>query len=150
MKATLILLGIAVIAGAIIVFSHKHVDVGVASTPVAKVSVAAVSQAVIPSAIPAEAGTFTETGTIVIDTSHGIPGTPYILYSTSDASGKPSVRTKRLVFDGASGCQANGLPCATEQNGFPVRADEEVRISGTVRDDTVYVQSVEVLSTAQS
>ena len=95
--------------------------------------------ALLAGAVQAQSGPFDEEGTIVIDGSDG-PTKPYILY-TAYANGKPSVRTKRLVFPAQYGCTQNNLPCATP-TGVPVSADERVRVIGAIDDETVIVSSI--------
>jgi hypothetical protein len=92
-------------------------------------------------AVPVK-GQFNESGTIVLDTSNGLPGTPYLLFTRYAETGKASVMTKRLVFPGRDECAKRNLPCATAQPGFPVVAEEEVRIVGEVNDDTIVVYEV--------
>ena len=88
-------------------------------------------------------GTFDEEGTIMIDTTQGQGGgTPYILYTDYSEAGKPSVRTKRLVFRNQDQCAESNLPCATNQPGAPVSADEKVRVVGRVQDEFVEVSEL--------
>ncbi|MDP2815255.1 MAG: hypothetical protein Q8O19_01080, partial [Rectinemataceae bacterium] len=91
------------------------------------------------------AGAFDKEGTIVFDKTEGQNGTPYILYTDYNDQGKPSVRTKRLVFANRDACAEANLPCATNQPGVPVRADQNVRIVGTVKDELVQVSEVYVI-----
>ena len=87
----------------------------------------------------ADTGAFDQEGTIVIDMTQGQNGTPYILYTEYNEQGKPSVRTKRLVFENRDECAEANLPCATNQPGIPVRADDKVRVIGRVQDEKVEV-----------
>ncbi|KND47289.1 MAG: hypothetical protein AB199_02580 [Parcubacteria bacterium C7867-004] len=100
----------------------------------------------VVTAVSPEEGRFEEEGTIVLDTSHGSPGTPFILYTRYAENGKPSIRTKRLVFTNQDRCGESNLPCATNQPGAPVNPDEKVRVIGTVEDDTVTVEQLIRLS----
>lgn len=90
-------------------------------------------------------GAFDKEGTIIFDETEGQGGTPYILYTDYNDQGKPSVRTKRLVFANRDACAEVNLPCATNQPGVPVRADQNVRIVGTVKDELVQVSEVYVI-----
>jgi hypothetical protein len=90
----------------------------------------------------AESGVFDEVGTIIIDTSHGEPGNPFLLYTKNNDTGKPSVRTKRLIFLNQDACAAKDLPCASGQPDAPVLVEEQVRIVGSVKDDTVEVSEL--------
>lgn len=90
-------------------------------------------------------GPFDKEGTIVFDATEGQNGTPYILYTDYNEQGKPSVRTKRLVFANGDACAEVNLPCATNQPGTPVSADQNVRIVGVVKDELVQVSEVYVL-----
>lgn len=92
------------------------------------------------------AGVFDREGTIVLDMSQGGTGVPFILYTEYSEQGKPSIRTKRLVFTNQAICGEKNLPCATNQPGAPVHADEKVRIIGEQKDETVIVSSFERLS----
>ncbi|MDB5264680.1 MAG: hypothetical protein JWN64_251 [Parcubacteria group bacterium] len=93
----------------------------------------------------ADMGNFSENGTIILDETNGSPGVPYILYTTYDAGGKPSVKTKRLVFLDQAECQQSNLPCATPDEANPVRADTPVHVEGTIKDDTVEVSKLALL-----
>lgn len=90
-------------------------------------------------------GPFDKEGTIVFDATEGQNGTPYILYTDYNEQGKPAVRTKRLVFANRDACAEVNLPCATNQPGTPVSADQNVRIVGVVKDELVQVSEVYVL-----
>lgn len=90
-------------------------------------------------------GAFDKEGTIIFDETEGQNGTPYILYTDYNDQGKPSVRTKRLVFANRDACAEVNLPCATNQPGVPVKADQNVRIVGTVKDELVQVSDVYVI-----
>lgn len=90
-------------------------------------------------------GRFDKEGTIIFDETEGQNGTPYILYTDYNEQGKPSVRTKRLVFANRDACAEVNLPCATNQPGVPVQADQSVRIVGTVKDELVQVSEVYVI-----
>ncbi|MES2931411.1 MAG: hypothetical protein V4682_01790 [Patescibacteria group bacterium] len=90
-------------------------------------------------------GAFDKEGTIVFDVTEGQNGTPYILYTDYNDQGKPSVRTKRLVFANRDACAEVNLPCATNQPGIPVYADQNVRVVGTVKDELVQVSEVYVI-----
>lgn len=90
-------------------------------------------------------GPFDKEGTIIFDVTEGQNGTPYILYTDYNEQGKPSVRTKRLVFANRDACAEVNLPCATNQPGVPVTADQNVRIVGTVKDERVQVSEVYVI-----
>lgn len=90
-------------------------------------------------------GYFDKEGTIVFDQTEGQNGTPYILYTDYNDQGKPSVRTKRLVFANRDACAEVNLPCATNQPGVPVSADQNVRVIGTVKDELVQVREVYVI-----
>ena len=92
-----------------------------------------------------EAGRFDKEGTIIFDVTEGQNGTPYILYTDYNDQGKPSVRTKRLVFANRDACAEANLPCATNQPDVPVQADQNVRIIGTVKDELVQVSEVYVI-----
>lgn len=109
--------------------------------------VAAVPVAQLPAAsvLATEEGAFDEEGTIVFDATEGQNGTPYILYTDYNEQGKPAVRTKRLVFSNRAACAEVNLPCATNQPGIPVRADQAVRVIGTVKDELVEVREVYLL-----
>jgi hypothetical protein len=95
---------------------------------------------------PAESGSFDEEGTIVLDMSHGTPGTPFILYTDYNAQGKPAIRTKRLVFPYQAKCEQKNLPCASDQPNAPVNPDEKVRVTGVIKDDTVTVTELTRIS----
>lgn len=88
---------------------------------------------------------FDKEGTIVFDVTEGQNGTPYILYTDYNEQGKPSVRTKRLVFANQDACAEVNLPCATNQPGTPVQADQSVRVVGVVKDELVQVSELYVL-----
>jgi len=90
-------------------------------------------------------GNFDKEGTIIFDVTEGQNGTPYILYTDYNDQGKPSVRTKRLVFANRDACAEVNLPCATNQPGVPVKADQNVRVIGTVKDELVQVREVYVI-----
>lgn len=90
----------------------------------------------------ADRGSFDERGTIIVDQTQGQGGTPYLLYAEYDASGNPAVKTKRLVFQNGDECAERNLPCATNQPGVPVVADEEVRVIGIVRNELVEVRQI--------
>lgn len=90
-------------------------------------------------------GVFDKEGTIVFDVTEGQNGTPYILYTDYNEQGKPSVRTKRLVFANQDACAEVNLPCATNQPGTPVQADQSVRVVGVVKDELVQVSELYVL-----
>ncbi len=92
-----------------------------------------------------EAGSFDKEGTIIFDETEGQNGTPYILYTDYSDQGKPSVRTKRLVFANRDACAEVNLPCATNQPGVPVQVDQNVRIVCTVKDELVQVSEVYVI-----
>ena len=94
---------------------------------------------------PAE-GAFDEEGTIILDLSQGEPGVPYILYTDYNEQGKPSVKTKRLIFKNQAMCAQKNLPCASDQPDAPVTQDQKVRIIGTAQDETVTVESLTRLS----
>ncbi|MBU1292904.1 hypothetical protein KJ819_02435 [Patescibacteria group bacterium] len=85
---------------------------------------------------------FNESGTVLIDTSQGLPGKPFLLYTTYTQSGKPQVKTKRLVFENQDSCAQENLPCSRQQPAAPVSADEEIRVVGIVDGDTVKVQEL--------
>jgi len=87
-------------------------------------------------------GSFNEVGTIILDASQGTPAKPFLLYTSYSEDGKPSVRTKRLVFPDQSPCASPDLPCTTDRPDAPVLADELVRVIGFVRDDTVEVREL--------
>ncbi len=90
-------------------------------------------------------GHFDKEGTIIFDETEGQGGTPYILYTDYNEQGKPSVRTKRLVFASRDACAEVNLPCATNQPGVPVQADQSVRIVGIVKNELVQVSEVYVI-----
>lgn len=90
-------------------------------------------------------GVFDKEGTIIFDETEGQNGTPYILYTDYNEQGKPSVRTKRLVFADRDACAEVNLPCATNQPGVPVQADQSVRIVGVMKDELVQVSEVYVI-----
>jgi hypothetical protein len=85
---------------------------------------------------------FDEEGTIVLDMTQTPGGTPYILYTEYSEAGKPSVRTKRLVFTYRDACADVNLPCATNQPGVPVAPDEAVRVVGRVKNEQVEVDAI--------
>lgn len=89
-----------------------------------------------------EQGAFDQEGTIILDRTQGASGTPYLLYTEYSEAGKPQVKTKRLVFENRDACDEAGLPCATNQPGIPVRPDQEVRVTGQVKDEQVIVRDV--------
>lgn len=90
----------------------------------------------------ADSGAFDKEGTIVLDMTQGPNGTPYILYTEYSEHGKPSVKTKRLVFQNRDECAEANLACATNQPGFPVRPDEKVRVVGVAQDEKVDVMEL--------
>lgn len=90
----------------------------------------------------AESGSFDQVGTIILDTSHGTPAKPFLLYAVNNENGNTSVRTKRLVFSNQAACAEENLPCATNQPAAPVSAEEQVRVIGIVSDDTVEVHEI--------
>jgi hypothetical protein len=92
--------------------------------------------------VEAAQGRFEEEGTIILDMSEGSSSRPFLLYTSYDAQGRPSVMTKRLIFPNQAECGKLGLPCASQQPDAPVQADERVRILGQVRDDAVTVETV--------
>lgn len=92
-----------------------------------------------------EQGVFDQKGTIIFDKTQGQGGTPYLLYTEYTEGGKPQVKTKRLVFENRDACDEAGLPCATNQPGIPVRSDQEVRVTGQVKDEQVIVRDVFVI-----
>lgn len=89
-----------------------------------------------------DAGYFDHEGTIVLDMTQGQGGTPYILYTDYSDQGKPMIKTKRLVFSNRDACADVNLPCATNQPGAPVQADENVRIVGVAKNELVEVQEI--------
>lgn len=127
----LVVLGLLVWVGG--VFTTQRIAVTV---PSAQLTASAVR---IPGA---EYGAFDQVGKILIDTAGEPGGTPFILYTQNDAGGRPQIKTKRLVFSHRDACSDLGLPCATNQPGVPVRANEEVRIVGTVKNELVEVAQV--------
>ena len=88
---------------------------------------------------------FDQEGTIVIDSTMGTDGTAFILYTTYTPQGSAQVRTKRLVFDYRDACAEANLPCASGQPGLPVKAEDHVRVVGTVKDELVEVEEIYVL-----
>ncbi len=88
---------------------------------------------------------FDQEGTIVIDETQGQGGTPYILYTEYSDQGKPSVKTKRLVFENRDECAERNLPCATNQPGTPVEAGASVRVVGIQKNELVEVSELYVL-----
>ncbi len=90
-------------------------------------------------------GAFDQEGTIVLDSTIGTDGTPFILYTRYNAQGAALVETKRLVFKNRDACAEANLPCATNQPGIPVRADDRVRVIGTVKDELVEVEQLYLL-----
>lgn len=86
-------------------------------------------------------GAFDQEGTIILDVTQG-NGVPYLLYTDYSEQGRPRVMTKRLVFRNQDACADVNLPCASVQPGVPVKADENVRIVGVVRDELVEVASL--------
>ena len=92
-------------------------------------------------AVPDE-GPFDEQGTILLDETEGQGGMPYLLYTAYSEAGKPAVMTKRLVLDYRDACANANLPCATNQPGVPVRADESVRVIGIVKNEQVEVREI--------
>lgn len=90
----------------------------------------------------ADQGAFDEEGTIILDRTQGQSGEPYILYTEYSPGGKPSVKTKRLVFGNRDVCADLGLLCATNQADAPVSAEEKVRIVGTVKNEIVEVSEI--------
>jgi len=87
-------------------------------------------------------GPFDEEGTILFDETQRQNGVAYILYTSYSAQGEPEIRTKRLVFKNQATCAELNLPCATNQPGVPVQADEKVRIIGEVKNEMVTVREV--------
>ncbi|MBU2104112.1 hypothetical protein KKD81_01700 [Patescibacteria group bacterium] len=85
---------------------------------------------------------FDEQGTVLIDTSQGFPGRPFLLYTTYTDGGKPEVKTKRLVFENQDSCAQENLPCSRTQPALPVTAEEEIRVVGVRDGDTVKVQQI--------
>jgi hypothetical protein len=92
--------------------------------------------------LAADEGPFDKEGTILLDQTQGQGGTPYLLYTEYTELGKPSVKTKRLVFLNRDECAALNLPCATNQPGVPVRPDDAVRVVGVVKNEQVEVREV--------
>lgn len=138
MGTVLKLLAVLFIVGGIWVWVSGRSVTDDMQAPVASVNLSA-------SAVLAENaahGAFDEEGTIVLDATQGTNGTPFLLYTEYTADGKPSIRTKRLVFANADECTRLNLPCATNQGGSPVGADEKVRVVGTVSDEMVEVAEV--------
>lgn len=90
-------------------------------------------------ALKGDYGAFDETGTIILDETEGQGGLAYILYTEYAAQGDPKVKTKRLVFQNQDECGERNLPCATNQPGVPLVANEKVRIVGVVKDELVEV-----------
>lgn len=93
----------------------------------------------------AENSPFDEEGTIVFDATEGQTGTPYLLYTDYNEQGKPSVKTKRLIFSGRAVCAEVNLPCATNQPGVPVYADQAVRVTGWLENEQVEVEELYAL-----
>ncbi|GEM_PF-2109230 len=89
-----------------------------------------------------DTGVFDEQGTVLIDTSQGLPGRPFLLYTTYTEGGKPQVKTKRLVFENQDSCAQENLPCSTQQPAAPVVAEEEIRVVGIRDGDTVKVERI--------
>lgn len=85
---------------------------------------------------------FDQEGTIVIDSTIGTDGTPFILYTTYTPQGGAQIETKRLVFEYRDACAEANLPCASNQPGLPVRAEDKVRVIGTVQDELVRVEEI--------
>ncbi|HEY0948100.1 MAG TPA: hypothetical protein VGE53_01225 [Candidatus Paceibacterota bacterium] len=92
-----------------------------------------------PAAAPAR---FDQEGTIVIDSTIGTDGTAFILYTTYTPQGGAQIETKRLVFSYRDACAEANLPCASEQPGLPVNAEDRVRVIGTVQDELVRVEEI--------
>lgn len=90
-------------------------------------------------------GAFDKEGTIVFDATEGQSGTPYLLYTDYSEQGKPSVRTKRLIFPGEARCNEANLPCATNQPKAPVYPDQAVRVVGIVKNEQVEVLELYLL-----
>lgn len=89
-----------------------------------------------------EEGVFEEEGTLLLDETQSQTGTMYLLYTHYSEEGKPQVKTKRLVFDGQVKCAELNLPCATNQPELSLRSDQQVHVSGTVKNDLVYVRDL--------
>ena len=98
--------------------------------------------AAAPAAAPER---FDQEGTIVIDSTIGTDGTAFILFTTYTPQGGAQVRTKRLVFAYRDACAEANLPCATNQPGLPVKAEDRVRVIGEVQDELVRVEEIYVI-----
>ena len=93
----------------------------------------------------ASTNAFDEIGMVALDQGMSGKTVPFLLY-TRQVGGTSKVATKRLVFTSDATCRANDLPCATiEGNSTVLKADDHIRVHGTVRDDTVYVTEIEYL-----
>ena len=130
-----IIVGVIVLGGIYVWFS-SYADTIADTTTVPSETLVASPVVAVP------AGGFDETGTIVLDASHGLPAQPYLLYTTYSEGGSPSVRTKRLVFSWQATCVEKDLPCAVREPSVPLQADEKVHVTGTVKDDTVEVTDI--------
>lgn len=129
---TIVAAGLLVWVGGLL-FANQRVQVAV---PTTQLSAAAIQ---IPGA---EYGSFNQAGTILLDPAGEPGGTPFLLYTEYDANNRPQIKTKRLVFSHRDTCSDLGLPCATNQPGVPVRAEEEVRIIGVVKNELVEVHEI--------
>ena len=90
-------------------------------------------------------GRFDGTGTAIIDQGTNTLPVPFIMYTTGK-NGRQGVVTKRLVFPSEYVCYAGDVPCATpEIHALPVRAGERIRVIGTIRNDTILVEQLEIL-----
>lgn len=82
------------------------------------------------------------TGVAILDPSHGLPPIPFIVYKNA----KGDTATKQLVFRATSSCSVGGgaVSCTPLQNYDRFFVGREVRISGLVDDNLLYVSSMVV------
>ena len=88
---------------------------------------------------------FDEVGMVVIEDNGDEFGVPWIVYQGPN---RP-VATKQLIFESTSTCDAGArvVPCATptRESGYPVTADQRIRVQGWVDGEKVKVERLTYL-----
>ncbi|HEX5774938.1 MAG TPA: hypothetical protein VFY28_03200 [Candidatus Paceibacterota bacterium] len=101
-------------------------------------------QAAAVALLPVE-GRFDETGIIAMDQGTNTYNVAYIVYTVERGGGTQGIATKRLIFPSAYACQAGDVPCAGPiGNASPVSPGQEVRVIGTLVNESVRVERIEL------
>ena len=99
----------------------------------------------IDESVPQVSGYVELTGTALMDTGSGLPGSPYIKYSLEDGT----VATKQLVFADSRGCHpsAGDIPCVAtyREQAYPnLATGQAIFVKGYVRADRLLVTGIEL------